>query len=206
LDSDGLIALNAKQYEQAIHAFKEAIHLNPEDADAWHGLGVAHELLEQFEESPSDFKEAVKYAPKDKTFWLYRPQCRYPCASLIVITSVRAKWRQSNICISSLSAAIVLRIDLCEVFPFVGEIIEREYGRHRAHRNASTTVNAFHWVNVELRCVCEFQLILTWVNAINGAGVDARGVFGSDTRFSNHVSHGLMPPVDKHRRGCCTRK
>lgn len=70
LDSDGLIALNAKQYEQAIHAFKEAIRLNPEAADAWHGLGVAHELLEQFEESTSDFKEAVKYAPKDKTFWL----------------------------------------------------------------------------------------------------------------------------------------
>src|ERR1017187_3685538 len=40
---------------------------------------------------------------------LFRSQCRYPCASLIVITSVRAKWRQSNICISSLSAAIVLR-------------------------------------------------------------------------------------------------
>ena len=37
----------------------------------------------------------------------------------------------------------MLRIDLCEVFPFVGEIIERKYGRHRAHRNASTTVNAF---------------------------------------------------------------
>jgi tetratricopeptide (TPR) repeat protein len=70
LDSDGLIALNAKQYEQAIHAFKEAIRLNPEDADAWHGVGVAHELLEQFEESTSDFKQAVKYAPDNKTFWL----------------------------------------------------------------------------------------------------------------------------------------
>ncbi len=51
LDKDGLNALAAKQYEEAIHSFKEAIQLNPEDAIAWHGLGNAHRALGQFDES-----------------------------------------------------------------------------------------------------------------------------------------------------------
>ena len=66
----GLKAIDSKQYEQAIHDFKEAIGVDQENADAWHGLGVAHTFLDQLEESVTDFSQAVKYAPNEGGYWV----------------------------------------------------------------------------------------------------------------------------------------
>ena len=48
----------------------------------------------------------------------------------------------------------------------------------------------------------------SWVNAVNGADIDAGGVFRTDTRFSDHVSHGwrilseeVTGQVKKYRPG-----
>jgi S1-C subfamily serine protease len=67
---DGLKEVEAKHYEQAIHTLKDAIHIDPENADAWHALGVAHSFLGQIDESVVDFKEAVKYAPAYEGYWV----------------------------------------------------------------------------------------------------------------------------------------
>jgi S1-C subfamily serine protease/cytochrome c-type biogenesis protein CcmH/NrfG len=70
LVDEGIKAIESKQYEQAVHILKEAIGLDPENANAWHGLGVAHTFLGQPEESVGDFKAAVKYNPSYEGYWI----------------------------------------------------------------------------------------------------------------------------------------
>lgn len=69
LFKEGSAALEAKQYERAIHLFQESVRLNPDNADAWHDLGVAHLFLDQYDECLSNFLEAVKRNPKDARLW-----------------------------------------------------------------------------------------------------------------------------------------
>src|ERR1017187_5812404 len=70
LVDEGIKAIESKQYEQAVHILKEAIGLDPENANAWHGLGVAHTFLGPPEESVGDFKAAVKYNPSYEGYWI----------------------------------------------------------------------------------------------------------------------------------------
>jgi len=70
LVDEGLKKIESKQFEQAVHTFNEAIRIDPENADAWHGLGVAHTFLGQPEESVGDFKQAVKFGPSFEGFWV----------------------------------------------------------------------------------------------------------------------------------------
>lgn len=64
----GLKAIDSKQYEEAIHDFKEAIGIDQENAGAWHGLGIAQTFLGELEQSVTDFLQAVKYAPNEEGY------------------------------------------------------------------------------------------------------------------------------------------
>jgi S1-C subfamily serine protease/cytochrome c-type biogenesis protein CcmH/NrfG len=82
LIDSGLKAINSKEYEQAVHDFKAALAIDQENADSWHGLGIAHAFLGQIEESSIDFAQAVKYAPNDEGYWVslgvaYRDLSKY---------------------------------------------------------------------------------------------------------------------------------
>jgi tetratricopeptide (TPR) repeat protein len=62
-------ALNSSHYEEAIQAFRESIHLDPDSARAWHSLGVAYFSLKQYDRAIECYKEAVNRDPKSATFW-----------------------------------------------------------------------------------------------------------------------------------------
>jgi hypothetical protein len=57
-------------------------------------------------------------------------------------------------------------------------------GADGAGGDACAAVNALVWVNVEL--------VVAFVDALDGANFDASAVFGSDTGLGNHVSHYLV--------------
>jgi tetratricopeptide (TPR) repeat protein len=69
LFKDGSAALEAKEYERAIHLFQESVRLNPDDAYGWHGLGLAHFHLDQYDQCLTNFLEATKRNPKDAGLW-----------------------------------------------------------------------------------------------------------------------------------------
>ena len=85
-----------------------------------------------------------------------------------------------------------------KLLPLLGQIVERENCRHRAHRDASSAVDAFHGINVELRHSVESRAtviiacVLLRVDAIYRTSVNAGGVFGSDAGFGDNI--GLTPP------------
>src|SRR5947199_1669927 len=51
------------QYDQAIEAYKQAIHLKPGFAEAHNNLGDAYYNLNKYEEAASEYKQALKYKP-----------------------------------------------------------------------------------------------------------------------------------------------
>jgi hypothetical protein len=62
-----------------------------------------------------------------------------------------------------------------------GNIFFWEDGADRASRNASATVNALVWVDVEL--------VVAFIDALDGANFDAGAIFGSNAGLGNHMSH-----------------
>src|SRR5262249_9135618 len=84
---------------------------------------------------------------------------------------------------------IVVGVDLGEVLPLLGQIIFSEDRLDGAGRLASSAVDALGWVNVEHFRALEIGFILARMNAINGADVNARGVFGAYAGLGYNVSH-----------------
>jgi hypothetical protein len=66
-----------------------------------------------------------------------------------------------------------------------GHVFLWEDGADGASGNASAAVNAFFWVNVEL--------VVTLVDAFDGANFDAGGILRADTGLTNDVSHDVSP-------------
>jgi hypothetical protein len=87
------------------------------------------------------------------------------------------------------SASKEVRVFLRELAPLLGKVIEREDRGNGTYRNAGATVDAFDGVDVQHLGIRELSLILFRMNAIDGAGVYARRVFGTDARFRNNVCH-----------------
>jgi len=83
----------------------------------------------------------------------------------------------------------VIGVDLGEVGPLLGEVVEREDGRDRAHRNAGAAIDAFDRVDIDHFDAGEVGFVLLGVDAIHGTGVDAGSVFRSDTGFRNYICH-----------------
>lgn len=85
------------------------------------------------------------------------------------------------------SSTVMRSIHLLKSSPLIGQIVKCENGRHGADRNACATINAFHRIDEELLRLAEFRLIFAWVNAIDRAGVHARGVLDPNARFGNYI-------------------
>jgi hypothetical protein len=71
-----------------------------------------------------------------------------------------------------------------KALPFSWHVFFWEDGTDRASGDASAAVNALVWVNIEL--------VIAFVDALDGANFDAGAVFGSDTGLGNHMSHYLF--------------
>lgn len=83
----------------------------------------------------------------------------------------------------------MLRIDFGELFPFFGQIIESEDRGYRANRHTSSTIDAFDRVDVQLSFRGKILFVLSWMNTIDGARIDAGRIFCSNAGFDDHVSH-----------------
>ena len=83
----------------------------------------------------------------------------------------------------------MLGIFVCVLFPFVRKIVESEDGGNRANRYASAAVNAFNRINIEHVRAFKLGFILLGMYAVNGAGVHAGGIFGSNAGLCNYICH-----------------
>jgi hypothetical protein len=82
-------------------------------------------------------------------------------------------------------------VDLDVLAPFGGDIVLRKDRLHGAFVDAKTAVNAGVWVDVQLLLDPVLPFLLRWVNAVDGANLDAGGVLGSDAGFGDDVCHGV---------------
>src|SRR5688572_29326984 len=62
-------------------------------------------------------------------------------------------------------------------------------GGDRARGHARATIDALIRVDVEHGRRLELGLVLTWMDAVNGADVDAGGVFRADARVGDNERH-----------------
>ena len=109
------------------------------------------------------------------------------------------------ICHSAWLTLEVVGVDLGEVGPLLGEVVEREDGGDRAHRDAGAAIDAFDGVDVDHFDRGEIGFVLFWVDAIHRTGVDAGRVFRSDTGFRNYVCHSSRKHLNYHTRNARAR-
>ncbi len=60
---------NMEEYELAGEHYKNAIQLDPQNADAWMGMGVVKDLLGNSEESLHFIKKAIEIDPLNANYW-----------------------------------------------------------------------------------------------------------------------------------------
>lgn len=68
----GLVLLSEGYYEAAIASFDQALHINPQDADAWYQRGHALANLERYRQAIDSFEQALLIAPDLEEAWVYR--------------------------------------------------------------------------------------------------------------------------------------
>jgi tetratricopeptide (TPR) repeat protein len=57
------------RYNDAIEAYRQAIHINPEAADAWYFLGVAYYDLKRYNDAIEAYRQAMRINPEDADAW-----------------------------------------------------------------------------------------------------------------------------------------
>ncbi len=85
------------------------------------------------------------------------------------------------------TSLVPVRVDLKVVLPFVRDRLFREDGRHGTGGLAVAALNADIRVDVEHLGGREVRLVLSRVDAVDGAHIDARGVFCADAWLSDDV-------------------
>ena len=83
----------------------------------------------------------------------------------------------------------MVQVDLDVLFPLSREVFLGEDGLDWAFVDAEATVDAGARVDVELGGGGEVFFVFGRVDAVDGADIDAGGVFGSDARLSDDVGH-----------------
>jgi hypothetical protein len=99
----------------------------------------------------------------------------------------------SSYFVESTLAAEELSVQFGKAGPFFRYIFGGEDGGNRANGNTSTAVDAFYRIDVQHCFGFEFFFVFFRVDAIHGAGIDAGGIFDSDTGFGDYVSHLIIP-------------
>lgn len=62
-------AYDAKNYEEALKYYTQALDINSEDVDTWINLGLCHRHLERYDEAIECYMEATRLEPKSKLAW-----------------------------------------------------------------------------------------------------------------------------------------
>src|SRR5579862_8204803 len=88
---------------------------------------------------------------------------------------------------------VPVRVHRRKMGPLLGQIFQRKNRRHRTNRDAGSAVDALHRTDVQLGLSLEFGFIFSRVDAIDGADVDACGIFRADTGLSDYVRHWDSP-------------
>lgn len=63
--SVGVASAHLKRYDQAVHAFREAIRNQAEYDEAWHELGVAYANLKDYDNAIQAYRDALRIQPKN---------------------------------------------------------------------------------------------------------------------------------------------
>jgi cytochrome c-type biogenesis protein CcmH/NrfG len=58
-----------KQYDDAIHAYREALRIQPDGFIAWNLLGSAYNFLKQYDQAIQSYREALRIQPEDFSAW-----------------------------------------------------------------------------------------------------------------------------------------
>ena len=72
LFDQGNILLVNEEYEEAIASYERAVEINPDDQDAWYGLGYALGNLGRYEEAIASYERAVEINPDKEKAWYNR--------------------------------------------------------------------------------------------------------------------------------------
>ena len=88
------------------------------------------------------------------------------------------------------AARVVLRVDLREPLPLVGQLVLGEARVDRAGLDAGVAVDALLGVDEELIDLVVVGLVRRRVDAVDGADLDTGVVLHSDAGLGDHVGHG----------------
>ena len=61
----GIAYARLKQYRQAIADYRQAIRLNPRDAEPYYNRGIAYFRLKQYRQALSDYRQAIRLNPRN---------------------------------------------------------------------------------------------------------------------------------------------
>jgi tetratricopeptide (TPR) repeat protein len=73
--NQGVESANGGHWAEAMETFKQAIRLNPDDADAHFQLGYANQQLKQYAEAIPEYKEAIRLNPDNADVYFYLGWC-----------------------------------------------------------------------------------------------------------------------------------
>src|SRR4051794_33691231 len=90
---------------------------------------------------------------------------------------------------------VVLRVDLRELLPFLGQLVLGEAGVDGAGLDARVAVDALLGIDVQLLNAVVVGLVRRRMDAVHRAYLDAGVVLGADAGLGDHVGHAR-----KHRR------
>src|SRR5581483_4407866 len=93
-------------------------------------------------------------------------------------------------------AAVVARVELDEALPLLRHLVLGGDGINRAGLNARVAVDALLGIDIELIDLVVVRLVGRWVDAVDGADLDAGVVLDPDARLADHVGQGSAPPEE----------
>ena len=75
--TSGSLTSNLKRYDDAIEAYRQALRINPENADAWNNLGIAYNNLKRYDDAIEAYRQALRINPEYANAW-YNLGIAYP--------------------------------------------------------------------------------------------------------------------------------